>query len=185
MVKYNNSKELFEDPIKWENWNRIVERTKQDIAKALENFTSYTDKYYGYNEDGDIIHTWEKQIDVINTLDGCPSTISNYIKKEKIYNSVLLSAKKYSKDEASKLYTDRLQRGLVYLSGKNSLIYTYNSDGVVNGLFEGCNNWAKHFGKTYNGQLKDHDIISDGRLVSKNYYDVQTAKKLYNIMLTA
>ena len=186
MIKYENSKELFECEINWENWNRIVEQTRRDIAELLKDYKQPTklarhETSYIYNEDGELVKEFETQLDCARFLGGRNTTISNYLKRQWNYKGYLLSLEELRPDIAFAMYRYNKEHGNVFIEGetkKRIPIYSYNADGKLVGAYETQYQWAK-VTKKGNTFIKKADRIVDERLVSKNRYDEATAKQKF------
>lgn len=186
MIKYEDSKELFECQINWENWNRIVEQTKREIAEALKDYKqpkqlARHETSYIYNEDGELVKEFETQLDCARFLGGNAATVSNYLKRQWNYKGYLLSLEELRKDVAFAMHRYNREHGNVYIEGdtkKRIPIYSYNADGQLVGAFSTQYQWAK-VAKKGNSFIKNADRIVDDRLVSKNRYDAETARVKY------
>lgn len=184
MIKYEDSKELFK--INWENWNRIVEQTKQDIAELLKGYKqpkqlSRHETSYIYNEDGELVKEFETQLDCARFLGGSKATICNYLKRQWNYGGYLLSLEELRPDIAFAMYRYNREHGNVFIHGqtkKRIPIYSYNEDGKLVGAYETQYQWAK-VTKKNNTFIKDVDRIVYDRLVSKHRYDEATAKQKF------
>ena len=186
MIKYEDSKELFECEINWENWNRIVEQTRRDIAELLKDYKQPTklarhETSYIYNEDGELVKEFETQLDCARFLGGNNATICNYLKRQWNYKGYLLSLEKLRPDIAFAMHRYNRQHGNVFIEGetkKRIPIYSYNADGKLVGAYETQYQWAK-VTKKGNSFIKKADRIVDDRLVSKHRYDEATAKQMF------
>jgi hypothetical protein len=186
MIKYENSKELFECEINWENWNRIVEQTRRDIAELLKDYKQPTklarhETSYIYNKDGELVKEFETQLDCARFLGGNKATVSNYLKRQWNYNGYLLSLEELRPDIAFALHRYNREHGYIFIHGdtkKRIPIYSYNADGKLVGAYETQYKWAK-VTKKGNTFIKKADRIVNERLVSKNRYDEATAKQKF------
>lgn len=186
MIKYEDSKELFECKINWENWNKIVEQTRRDIAELLKDYKQPTklsrhETSYIYNEDGELVKEFETQLDCARFLGGNRATICNYLKKQWNYNGYLLSLEKLRPDIAFAMYRYNRKHGYIFIQGdtkKRIPIYSYNADGKLVGAYETQYQWSK-VTKKGNTFIKKADRIVDDRLVSKHRYDAETARVKY------
>lgn len=186
MIKYEDSKELFECDINWDNWNRIVEQTKREIAELLKDYKqpkllARHETSYIYNSDGELIKEFETQLDCARFLGGNKATICNYLKRQWNYKGYLLSLEELRKDVAFAMYKYNVEHGNVFIEGetkKRIPIYCYNKDGKLVGAYETQYQWAIVF-KKGNSFIKDVDRIVDDRLVSKHRYDAETAREKY------
>ena len=186
MIKYEDSKELFECKINWENWNRIVEQTRLDIAEQLKDYKQPTklarhETSYIYNADGKLVKEFETQLDCAKYLGGSKATICNYLKRQWNYGGYLLSLEELRPDIAFAMHRYNKEHGNVFIHGqtkKRIPIYSYNEDGRLVAAYETQYQWAK-VTKKGNTFIKDVDRIVYDRLVSKHRYDEATASQKY------
>ena len=186
MIKYEDSKELFKSSINWENWNRIVEQTRLDIAEQLKDYKqpkplARHETSYIYNEDGELVKEFETQLDCARFLGGSKATVSNYLKRQWNYSGYLLSLEELRPDIAFAMHRYNREHGNVFIHGetkKRIPIYSYNEDGKLVAAYETQYQWAK-VTKKGNTFIKDVDRIVNDRLVSKQRYDEATAREKY------
>lgn len=174
---------LGEGKINWETWDRLVEQTKKEIADLPPVTIKTYNKCYAYDGNGEQVNQWESYSKCTNYFKGCAdSTVRIYLQKQQIIDGLLLSCERLSKDVAFALYRDRLETGKVYQKGATKFtmpVYTYDSTGRMIGAYSSKAGWAIAT-KTYCNKFKGNDIIYQNRLVSKHYYDQDTAREIYN-----
>jgi len=172
--------------INWENWNRIVEQTKRDIAEALKDFKAPTQQIARlYNEDGELVKTFNTQRECAEYLKGVKSTVSNYLKKQWNYNGYLLSLEELRKDVAFAMFKFNKEHGKAYFEGctkKQIPVYIYSREGRLVGAYSSQYKWSKA-NKKGNTLISKSDRVFDDRLVSINRYKVEEAKKQYQAIL--
>ena len=177
------SREILNNYINWENWNRIVEQTRRDIAELLKDYKQHTkhETSYIYNEDGELVKGFQTQSDCAIFLGGNKTTVSNYLKRQWNYNGYLLSQEELRKDVAFAMHKYNVEHGNVFILGetkKRIPIYSYNADGKLVGAYETQYQWTK-VAKKGNSFIKKADRIVDDRLISKHRYDEATAKQMF------
>lgn len=190
-IKY--LEESSEGKINWEVWERVVSETKQKIKEYFEKNTIIKDpqkelylgiKVFAYNNDGELIKTFNTHIECSEYLSGNNTTIQNYSKNNFIYNDFLLSREKLSKDVAFALYRYALEHNRIYKSNldnhkKTKLIYIYNSEGKMNGVYNDLLQFCRLTNTSNPSEIRkrllESDIIINDRLVSFSYYDTKTA----------
>ena len=183
MVIYNDIREVFPDEINWEFWDKLVEKTRKEIAEALKDYHEEKPPiFYLYNQEGELVKQFNTKKDCAKFLGGSETTIRNYLIKQWIFKGYLLSQEELRKDIAFAIYRSNLEHGNVYLEGstqKKIPIYSYNQEGKLVGAYESKNQWAKSNNRAAS-LLNNGDRIIDGRLVSVNKYTENKAKTLYN-----
>lgn len=194
-IKY--LEESSEGKINWDVWERVVSETKQKIKEYFEKNTIIKDpqkelylgiKVFAYNNDGELVKTFNTHIECSEYLSGNNTTIQNYSKNNFIYNDFLLSREKLSKDVAFALYRYALEHNRIYKSNldnhkKTKLIYIYNSEGKMNGVYNDLLQFCKSTNTKNLSKLRkdllDNDVIVNDRLLSYKYYDSTTALSIY------
>jgi hypothetical protein len=186
MVVYNSIKEISNDRINWENWDRIVARTRAEIAEVLSGYVSpqrpsRNVKCYLYSSDGELVKQIESKSLCSKYLNGNVTTVANYVQRQWIYNGFLLSQETLTKDVAAAMYRDRLAHGKVFIPNerkKRIPLYSYNKDGKLVGAYDSKYQWQMQH-KKGTTLLKKGDRVIDDRLISENRYDEETARRIY------
>ena len=185
MLKIYTLEELFagESEVVRDNWLRIIEDTKIEIANALHDFkTPSTTIYYAYTKEGE-----EKKFDdfksLCNYLLSCDgftcsvTTVRKYAQRQWNYKYHLLSTTPLEKDEAKSIYENNLTHGHTFVLGKKTPIYAYDIEGRLVGVYD-----SKHqYSKVHKMRLvmRNPDVVKNNRLLSENRYDEETAKQKY------
>lgn len=149
MAIYNSIKEISNDRINWENWDRIVAQTRAEIAELLTGYISpqrpsRNVKCYLYSSDGELVKEIESKSQCSKYLNGNVTTVANYVQRQWIYNGFLLSKEELTKDVAAAMYRDRQAHGQVFIPNerkKRIPLYSYNKDGKLVGAYDSKYQW--------------------------------------------
>lgn len=83
---------------------------------------------YQYNNDGELVATYDNALDMANKNSLNSNTIRAYSKKETVYNGFLLTRTSYSPQQAKERYTDALNRQqMTYIYKDGELVGTLST----------------------------------------------------------
>lgn len=172
-----------------EVWNKIVEKTKQEIEEILEGYNAPTFhqkiKCYLYDADGNLHKEFDTLTECAFYINSCPITLKKYLEKEYIFNGYLINNKVLTKEDAKKLYeynkenNKEYRRNYPHTDKATAPAYIYDKEGNLIESISIRHKWAREHHKA-NSFAAKCDRIYKGNLISVNQYTKDEASKKWS-----
>ena len=182
-----------EGKINWDVWDRTVAETRKWIEENVKYLNLPKDKIdrkkvIAYNSNGEFEKEWTSNAKCTIEMKCSVTTIHTYSKNNGIVNGLLLSREELTKDQAFATYRYAIEHGKVFQTGitttkPKKIVYRYTAEGKMVGVYESVYQYCKVSNSTDSCNIKKRmsngDIVSKGYLLSYNFYDEPTARKMY------